>query len=98
MNAHEIINRILEFVSKVGGEPHLWYFGIAENPEERLFVQHKLRKDIDPCIYGECENSNVAREIEKYFLENLGFSGGSGGGGYLTRYVYAYRIAPHTEE
>ena len=50
----------------------------------------------DLWIYREAANSEIAREIEEYFIDVLGTDGGEGGGDEDARYVYAYRKNNHT--
>ncbi len=81
-----------------GGTYSDWYVGIASDPEERLFNDHNVDKENGKWCYRECENASVAREIEEYFINTLGTDGGSGGGDYTTKHVYAYRKTLSTNE
>lgn len=94
----EIVAEILSHISKRGGEHREWYVGIAENARKRLFEDHGVVEKIDKWIFRECKNSEAARTIENYLLEKYEFKGGTGGGSDMTKYVYAYKIASHTEE
>lgn len=97
MEKNQIILEIKSHINKNGATYQNWYVGIAEDPEERLFSGHNVDKDNDIWIYRESNSSEVAREIEEYFLD-LGTKGGSGGGDSDAKYVYAYKINSHTKE
>lgn len=98
MNAQEIVSQIIDHISQCGGQHREWYVGIAEDPNSRLFNDHGVVREIDKWIFRICDNSEMARAIEKFLLENYEFSGDTGGGSYLTKYIYAYKIASHTQE
>jgi len=93
-----IIREIINYISDRGGGYGDWYVGIATEPRETLFSRHGVRETGDPWIYRECLNSEVARDIEYYFINSVRTAGGPGGGDDLTRYIYAYKIASHTVE
>jgi len=92
-----IITEIKDHMRKCGGNYSDWYVGIASDPKERLFNEHNVDKENGVWIYRECESSSVAREIEEYFVR-LGTDGGSGGGDYSTKFVYAYKKTANTNE
>ncbi len=92
-----IISDIKAYAANSGGSYSKWYVGIATNPRERLFNDHAVKEKGDAWIYRQCASSDVARAIEKYFLEQ-GMQGGSGGGDDDSDSVYAYKIAGHTVE
>ena len=50
----------------------------------------------DWWIYRQASSSEVAREIESYFVDTLGTDGAPGGGDETTDMVYAYKKAAHT--
>lgn len=78
---------------KCGGSYPSWYVGVSEEPETRLSDGHGAK---DAWIYREAESTEIAREIEAYFIERLNTDGGSGGGDEDATYVYAYKKKPHT--
>ena len=88
---------ITDYIVSWGGNYSEWYVGIASNPRDRLFSDHNVNENNDAWIYRDVGSSNAARQVETYFLD-LGCQGGSGGGDYSTRYVYAYKIDSHTVE
>lgn len=72
------------------------YVGIAADAEDRLFNGHAVDKENDVWIYRTASSDNVAREIEKHFLD-LGFDGGPGGGDENTKKVYCFLKNSHTK-
>lgn len=103
--AQQVVNEIEEYMRPFGGYYSDWYVGVASDPRQRLFVDHRVReKDTivngvrQPCdawIFRECKDDAAARSVEDYFL-GKGCDGGPGGGDRSTRHVYAYRKARHT--
>lgn len=89
---------IRSYVENCGGAYSDWYVGIASDPRQRLFVEHNVDEENGQWIYYRCESSYVAREVEEFFVNTLGTSGGTGGGDSTTRYVYAYKITRYTKE
>ncbi len=83
----EIINDIGEHIKEGGGGYGAWYVGIAENAKERL-GQHNVTEWL---ISRQASSSQVAREIEDYFVNALETDGGPGGGDETADMVYAYK-------
>lgn len=75
-----------------------WYIGIASVPEQRLFIDHNVDKDNDYWIYRNAGDQTAARNVELFFIEQLGTDGGPGGGDHTTKFVYAYKKTPSTRE
>lgn len=94
----QIITEIENYINKNGGGFSAWYAGIASKPRDRLFNDHGVKENGDVWIYREAVSSTVAREVEDYFVNVKGTNGGPGGGDSASRYVYAYKIKPHTRE
>lgn len=89
---------IRDFVNYMDGVPYSeWYVGITANPRKRLFNDHNVSEHSGVYICKDAGSESAAREIEGYFL-NLGTDGGGGGGDGSSRYVYAYRKTPTTNE
>lgn len=86
-----IVREICAHVNREGIEYSSWYVGIAVDPKKRLFIEHKVPKQNAWWIYRRAQTERNARDTEAYLLE-LGFAGGSSGGGSSTVYVYAYKI------
>lgn len=94
---NNIITEIQNFLTKYGGNYRDWYSGIALNPRQRLFSDHNVIEKSDAWIYRDCSTASEARVVEKYFL-NKGCIGDEGGGDWLSKYVYAYKISSHSKE
>lgn len=93
-----IKTEIREYIIRCSGAYSSWYVGIATYPRKRLFEEHNVDEKNGNWIYREATNSNAAREVEQYFVERLGTDGGTGGGDESSRYAYAYKKTPCTEE
>ena len=76
-----------------------FYIGITEDVNGRLFGYHKVNRDADWWIYCSADTEEVAREVEKYYLDK-GMDGGDGGGrgNGMTRFIYCYEINDNTKE
>lgn len=94
----EIIADIKTYINNLTSKYSDWYVGIASDPQKRLFTDHTVNKDSDLWIYRECATSDIAREVEEYFVNTLKTDGGPGGGDYSTKYVYAYKKSTQTTE
>jgi hypothetical protein len=92
----EIINDIKKHIQDGGGGYSAWYVGIASDARDRLFNNHGVSEKDDWWIYRQASSSQVAREIEVYFVNILGTDGGAGGGDETTDTVYAYKKSSHT--
>jgi len=97
MTIQQVVSEILTYIRNNGGRYADWYAGITSDPQQRLFVEHAVKKSGDAWISRDAENETMARYAEKQFLD-LGMIGDVGGGDSTTRYVYAYKIGPHTKE
>ncbi len=86
---------INNYMKACGGEYSDWYVGIAAHPRDRLFGEHKVDENRGAWIFRDAGSEPAARNIERGLLA-LGCRGGGGGGTFLTRYVYAYKVAPQT--
>ncbi|MDR4496483.1 MAG: hypothetical protein MRK02_00925 [Candidatus Scalindua sp.] len=91
----EIIQDIDNHIHKCGGVYSRWYIGIASDPRDRLFNDHKVEKNNDAWIIRDCGSEEAVRRVEKYFLDR-GCDGGTGGGDSATTYAYAYKKNAHT--
>jgi hypothetical protein len=95
-NKQEIIKAFEEHIQKGGGGYKSWYVGISSNARDRLFNQHKVQEKGDWWIHKTATSSQIAREIETYFVNIRGTDGGPGGGDENADMVYAYKKAAHT--
>jgi len=99
-NKHKqkIINDMTNYIIKHGQGYAGWYVGITKDINERLFEYHNVTKNTGTYIYYTAPSSEIAREIEKYFLAH-GADGGTGGGNKEdTDIIYIYKITNYTKE
>ena len=94
----KIIADIKAYIEECGGNYSGWYVGITGNIDQRLFTDHNVDKYKDNWCYKETTSSDLARAIEKYFIENHATQGGPGGGDDDSVYVYAYEVTKKTVE
>ena len=80
MDKQKIID---EIENKVNTYPN-WYIGITDNPQRRK-GEHD---NPSSWHYWNADNENIARNVEKYFLDKL--MKGDVGGGNNPTYVYIY--------
>ena len=73
-----------------------WYVGIASDPEDRLFKDHKVSKTQDKWAHDKADTEKIARSVEKRFLD-AGCDGGPGGGDAGSKFVYVYLKSSRTE-
>jgi hypothetical protein len=92
----KIIQEIKDYITRLGGLSSAWYIGIARNPRLRLFNDHAVNEKNDEWIFRTASNSDSARNIEQYLIEQLGTAGDTGGGDEYTKAVYAYKTNLHT--
>jgi len=92
----EIRAEIKAYIDRNGGPYSSWYVGIAADARERLFNNHGVDEKNDFWIYQTCSSSDIARNVEAYFVNELSTDGGTGGGGDDTDKVYAYKKNSHT--
>jgi hypothetical protein len=95
---NEIVNQFDDHLKKSGKRYYSeFYIGISENAVRRLFEEHHVDMKNSWWIYTTAESSEVAREIEKHYLD-LGMRGGTGGGDENSKMVYCYVVTPTTTE
>lgn len=93
-----IVTEISAYIENNGAKYPSWYVGVAKNPRERLFEDHKVREEGDAWIFREAESREVADRVEGYFVQVKKAQGGPGGGDEESASVYAYLTGPHTME
>lgn len=94
----EIVNKIDEHLRKSGKRYYSeFYIGVSQNAVKRLFEEHHVDKENSWWIYTTAISSEVARQVEKHFLD-LGMRGSTGGGDYKSKMVYCYVVTPTTTE
>lgn len=98
MTKQGIINAIEEHLGKSYKRYYQdFYVGITSDINARLFVAHNVPEKGHWYIYQWADSEDIAREVEKHFLD-LGMDGGTGGGtgDGDVRYVYCYEKGPNT--
>ena len=96
MDYDAIIKEIETYMGKFKSYYSEWYVGIAFDPKDRLFNDHKVdEKGI--WIHRGADSDDVARDVEKYFIEQRKTDGGTGGGDSSTKIVYAYKKNTNTD-
>lgn len=95
MTYPQIITAINNYIAQEGGIYSSWYVGITNDPKTRLFNNHNVLEKSGVWIYAPADNENIARNVEKNFL-NRGCDGGGGGGGNTSYHVYAYKKMIYT--
>lgn len=98
MDYNSIINAIESYIAKNSNDYRIWYVGIAKDPDTRLFNDHNVQRNMDAWTYCPADSDAVARQVEKFFIEQRGTDGGPGGGDESSTSVYAYRKQPHTNQ
>lgn len=94
----KIIAEINEHLGKSSKEFYSdYYIGITDNINERLFGFHQVPQRGHWYIYMPADTDEIARKVEKFFLD-LGMQGGTGGGSSKSIMVYCYEISPNTKQ
>ncbi len=68
-SSESIIMEILGFIYREGGSPKTWYIGVARDPRQRLFDEHRLNYQNDAWIYRTAKSESEALHVQAYFLE-----------------------------
>lgn len=88
VTVNQAVREIDNYIRNIGGSYSQWYVGIASNPRSRLIEGHNVDIRYN-CIALNLATSREARTVEAFFLEK-GCDGGTGGGDFTTRSVYAF--------
>lgn len=94
---HKITAEIKEYIVKSGEHLNSWYVGISKDARNRLFVEHGVKEKGSWWIIRQAATSEIAREVEAYFVNTLRTDGGTGGGDEESDQVYAYLKRSNTE-
>ncbi len=88
-----IINEITDHLVKGCGGGYFsdYYVGITKDVQQRLFGEHNVPRKGYCYIFRKTYSEDVARQIERYFLDK-GMKGGGGGGDGQSVFVYVYKI------
>lgn len=98
MTYEKIITEINEHLGKSYKEFYSdFYIGITDNINERLFGFHQVPQRGHWYIYMPADTDEIARKVEKFFLD-LGMQGGTGGGSSKSIMVYCYEISQNTKQ
>lgn len=89
MIGQQIIADFQNWIFKNGNMYREWYIGITSDINQRLFTDHCVNQ-IDIWVHAPADSNEIARSVEKYFL-NLGCDGDTGGGDFSSTIVYAYK-------
>lgn len=92
MTGQQIVVDFSSYISQNGNIFSQWYIGITADINQRLFTEH-LVQQTDIWIHSPADTNEVARSVEKYFLDR-GCDGDTGGGDFASTYVYAYKKKP----
>lgn len=92
----ELRRQIAEYIIDKGGPYTAWYVGITNQPERRLFVEHRVDKQ-GIFIQRQATSNAVARRVEHHFIRLLGCDGDLGGGEEDAEVVYAYKKTASTD-
>lgn len=96
----EIVSKINEHLSKSGKRYYSeFYIGVSKDAIKRLFEEHHVDKENSWWIYTTAISSEVARQVEKHFID-LGMRGGTGdeNENENSNMVYCYVVTPTTTE
>ena len=88
---------LYNYISRNDGKFSDWYVGISQNPEHRLFTQHKVSKQSGTWSYTPLTKQKIARAFEQVLIA-FGCKGGGGGSDNELLSVYAYKITQYTDE
>lgn len=96
---YDTIVREIDNHIKLSGKKYYsdFYIGITKDIQNRLFGDHNVSKENSWWIYRTAETDEIARKVEKHYLD-FGMRGGTGGGDDESRIVYCYVVTPTTVE
>ncbi len=96
--AIEIVNKILNHVQRSLTDPADWYAGITDEPERRLFTEHRIKRENDRLyVYFPTPDKETADLVEAHLTDSVfGRMDGGAGGPSNGSYVYAYLKQTYT--
>ncbi len=62
-----IVMEMLEFILREGGHAHMWYVGVTDNVQGRLFDEHQVHYQNDAWIYRTATSEIEAQRVEEHF-------------------------------
>ena len=91
-NLYRFVRRIMDSLKNEGYpvEVQDFYVGITNDVDRRLFEEHLLDEETDSFRVEQFNTVEDAREVEAFFLNEMGLDGGAGGGEDDSVFVYIY--------
>ena len=93
---HKLIDQIKAFMDQNGERYGSFYVGITSNPFDRFIAEHHVSLKDDLWAYYPTLTPNVAHEVKKYLIEQLGTEGFPDGLTLNSKYIYVYQKTPET--
>jgi hypothetical protein len=85
----KIVDEIIEYIEKRGGNFQSWYVDVSADPERKLFNDHKVNAAKELWIVKETGNELNARNTVNFIITEFGTDGGTKDE--AGKYIYAYR-------
>lgn len=96
-SVQQIKFEILAYIKEFGAQFGDWYIGIAENPKQALFVDHKVDPEKDIWMYRQTVSFAACQTIQRYFIETLGTDGEPANSGMEQKdCIYLFRKSENT--
>ncbi len=92
--AEVILNKIVKEKDYVVQD---FFVGLTDNPQKRLFLEHKVDKEEGVYVYMEADSAKEAQKAYKE-LFTLDMNGAPVNTNKDSKYVYCYHINGQTEE
>ena len=93
-----IIGEMKKFVNRCGGYADQWYIGLSAHPKRSLFNRHNVNEGKGDWLFIKAQSGTDARDIEKYFVNNIGLDGSLSERIFTPRYVYIYKKTLFTHQ
>lgn len=74
-SVQQIKYEILAYIKEFGGDFHDWYVGVAADPKNEMFHQHKVNEQDDIWLYKQALTFKACNTIQQYFLVKLNTDG-----------------------
>ncbi len=96
-SVQQIKYEILAYMKEFGGDFSEYYIGVTDDPENALFMTHKVDRKKDPWLYKQALTFQAARTAQDYFLTRLNADGEAAKqGDEDTDCVYVYKKSKRT--
>ncbi|HMU44494.1 MAG TPA: hypothetical protein PKA80_14445 [Ignavibacteriaceae bacterium] len=96
-SVEEIIEKMTDQINRSGLPYSSWYVGIASEPKQRLFAEHKVAEN-GTWLHVNAGSNEAARNILNHLVKKLQTEGGGGSDEPAMTHVYAYAITSTTVE